>query len=129
MTTRTDGGVRTEVRSLSTERGVAVGFRVTEHPILADQDSGPAAWTTIMIDGKEAPARLGEPIAAALLASGRRVLRHTPKLGEPRGVYCAIGLCTDCIMTVNGQPNVRTCVTLVEPGMRVETQIGHGSRE
>ncbi len=45
---------------------------------------------------------------------------------EPRGLFCAIGRCTDCVMTVDGVPNVRTCVTLVEGGMSIETQRGLG---
>ena len=41
---------------------------------------------------------------------------------NPRGVFCGIGQCTDCVMVVNGQPNTRTCVTKVEEGMVIETQ-------
>ena len=68
----------------------------------------------------------GEPIAAALLAGGIRVFRHTHKKGEPRGVFCGIGRCTDCMMTVDGVPNVRTCVTPAREGMVIETQRGLG---
>ena len=46
--------------------------------------------------------------------------------GYPRGIFCGIGRCTDCVMTVDGQPNVRTCVTPVRAGMKVETQQGLG---
>jgi predicted molibdopterin-dependent oxidoreductase YjgC len=81
---------------------------------------------TIFFDGKEIPAKSGEPIAAALLAAGVRRLRETAKRGFPRGIYCGIGRCTDCVMVVDGQPNVRTCVTPARPGMRVETQKGLG---
>lgn len=69
-------------------------------------------------------AREGEPIAMALTAAGIRVFRTTEKLHEPRGVYCSMGRCSDCMMIVDGQPNVRTCVTLVKDGMRVEVQHG-----
>ncbi|MHB8947330.1 MAG: (2Fe-2S)-binding protein, partial [Bacillota bacterium] len=48
-----------------------------------------------------------------------------PRTG-PRGLFCAIGRCTDCVMTVDGVPNVRTCVTPVREGLRVETQRGLG---
>ena len=47
----------------------------------------------------------------ALLAAGRRTFRRTTQRNEPRGVFCALGRCTDCVMIVDGQPNVRTCVT------------------
>jgi len=64
-------------------------------------------------------ARGGEPIAAALAAAGTRVSRLSAHTGEPRGVFCALGRCTDCVMTVDGVPNVRTCVTPVRDGMRL----------
>lgn len=63
----------------------------------------------------------GEPIAVALWAQGIRVLRVTSVRAEPRGIFCALGRCTDCVMTVDGRPNVRTCVTAVSEGMRIET--------
>jgi predicted molibdopterin-dependent oxidoreductase YjgC len=78
--------------------------------------------------GKKLTAKRGEMIAAALLANGIRIHRYTAKNHEPRGIYCGIGQCTDCVMTVNGNPNVRTCVTPVEDGMVIETQQGYGKQ-
>jgi predicted molibdopterin-dependent oxidoreductase YjgC len=75
---------------------------------------------TILVDGVPLPAYEGETIAGALLASGRRAWRHT-RHGQPRGLYCGIGLCFDCLVTVNGTPNVRACLTPVGTGMVVET--------
>jgi aerobic-type carbon monoxide dehydrogenase small subunit (CoxS/CutS family) len=72
-------------------------------------------------------ARKGEVIAAELIASGKSYFRKTIKVHEPRGIYCGIGRCTDCVMTVNGVPNVRTCVTEVEEGMVIETQMEYGA--
>lgn len=82
----------------------------------------------ILIDGEELQAYEGETIAAALLAAGRRILRRT-STGEPRGVYCGMGVCFDCVMTVNGTPNTRACQTRVEAGMTVRTQVGDGEWE
>lgn len=82
-----------------------------------------------MIDGKKIEAREGETIAAALIAAGVKVFRYTVKRDEPRSLFCAIGRCTDCVMVVNNRPNVRTCVTLVENGMKIETQKGLGKRQ
>lgn len=81
----------------------------------------------IMVDGESVRAFEGESVAAALLAAGKRALRTTAHGGEPRGLYCAIGLCFDCRMVVDGQPNVRTCQTPVRAGMRVESQHGEGT--
>ena len=71
-------------------------------------------------------ARQGDTIASALMDNGIRVFRHTAKRHEPRGLFCAIGQCTDCVMIVDGTPNVRTCITQVRSGMKVQTQDGVG---
>jgi predicted molibdopterin-dependent oxidoreductase YjgC len=97
--------------------------RVTQHPIL---DIPPAEEFTITVDGREVTAREGETVAAVLLANGIRTFRHTAKRGEPRGIFCGIGQCNDCVVVVNGRPNVRSCVTPLEEGMAVETQKGLG---
>jgi predicted molibdopterin-dependent oxidoreductase YjgC len=73
----------------------------------------------IEVDGQPLEARAGETIATALLAQGRRTLRHTRLKGKPRGLFCAMGICFDCIVTVNGQNSVRACMATVEPGLRV----------
>ena len=99
-------------------------MRIHEHPVL--DEAAPSDVVTITVDGQPILALDGEPIAAALLAAGIRVLRHTARTKEPRGVFCALGRCTDCRMIVNGTPNVRTCVTPVEAGMAIRTQDGLG---
>ena len=99
-------------------------MRVSNHPILgpANQDQS----VLITVDGRPVRALPGEPIASALLAAGIRTFRHTARRDEPRGLFCGIGRCTDCVMIVDGQPNVRTCVTPVHDGMVIETQHGRG---
>ena len=99
-------------------------MRIVDHPILGKLK--PRKEVTIEVDGKKIPAYEGEPIAAALMAQGIKVFRTTSKYNQPRGVFCAIGRCTDCMMTVNGLPNVRTCITLVKDGMKIVTQRGLG---
>jgi len=94
-------------------------MRIATHPILGEARCG--IGVSIEVDGVSIEAIEGEPIAAALMAAGCMVLRRTPRSGSPRGVFCAVGRCTDCVMTVNGIANVRTCVTPVEAGMRIET--------
>jgi predicted molibdopterin-dependent oxidoreductase YjgC len=81
----------------------------------------------IVVDGLPVMAFEGESVAAALLASGRRTLRTTARFHEPRGMYCGIGVCFDCVMTVDGRPNVRACQTAVRAGMQIESQQGDGS--
>lgn len=96
--------------------------RIKDHPILGKQPAG--NMVKIIVDGQTIPARKGEMIAAALLANNIIVHRYTVKRKESRGVFCGIGQCTDCVMKVNGKPNVRTCVTPVAEGMIIETQYG-----
>lgn len=96
--------------------------RVKKHPILEKQNS--VKRVEIEVDGLKIKARKGEMIAAALYAHGIRKNRYTVKRKEPRGIFCGIGQCTDCVMIVNGQPNVRTCITPVEEGMVIKTQRG-----
>jgi sarcosine oxidase subunit alpha len=83
----------------------------------------------IEVDGEKMVAYQGETIGAALLAAGRRTLRFTNKLEQPRGLYCGIGLCQECRMTVNGIPNTQACQTLATPGCRIETQKSFKNRE
>jgi len=73
----------------------------------------------IVVDGVAVPAFEGESVAAALLAAGRRALRSTPGRAEPRGMYCGIGLCFECVLPIDGQPAVRACQTPVRDGMRI----------
>jgi aerobic-type carbon monoxide dehydrogenase small subunit (CoxS/CutS family) len=68
----------------------------------------------------------GESVAAALLAAGQRTLRKTPRREESRGLFCGMGICYDCVVCIDGQPNRQACLTPVTDGMRVEVQIGHG---
>ncbi|HEV3260220.1 MAG TPA: (2Fe-2S)-binding protein [Gemmataceae bacterium] len=83
----------------------------------------------LTFDGEELQAFMGQTVAAALLATGRRAWRYTSRCGEPRGLFCGMGICFDCLVRVDGRPNERACQTPVAEGMRIETQHGAGSRE
>lgn len=96
--------------------------RIEEHPILGKIEKG--RIVKFLFDGKEYEGHEGEPISVALKEAGIMVHRYTKKEHSPRGIFCAIGRCTDCVMIVNGNPNVRTCVTPLEEGMDVKTQYG-----
>lgn len=69
-------------------------------------------------DGQRIEARPGETIAAALLAAGRRTLRHSARLREPRGLYCVMGVCWECAVLAGGR-TVRACVEPAAPGLQV----------
>ena len=96
---------------------------VAAHPIVDYPERERVSFT---FDGRPMTGRAGAPIAAALLENGVRTFRHTHREGEPRSLFCGIGQCNDCVVVVNGQPNVRSCVTALEAGMVIETQEGFG---
>ncbi|WP_018350677.1 2Fe-2S iron-sulfur cluster-binding protein [Longispora albida] len=76
---------------------------------------------TITVDGQSRPARAGESVAAALIADGRAAWRETRTGGKPRGVFCGIGACFDCLVTVNGETDVRACLRQVCDGDEITT--------
>lgn len=98
-------------------------MRISEHPILEFQRG---EKVTFFFNGRQVEGFAGETIAAALHAAGVRILRYSPNLHRPRGLFCAIGNCSSCLMVVNGEPNVRICVERLEAGMKVDTQEGKG---
>lgn len=77
-------------------------------------------------DGRPVTAEAGQSIAAALLAAGVRSWRTTRLEGAPRGLFCGIGVCFDCLVEVDGRPGIRACLTEVRDGDRVTTQEGPG---
>lgn len=93
--------------------------RILTHPILGDAPHEQVVAFTF--DGQEMCGYAGEPIAAALMAHGIRVLRRSERNGQPRGIYCGIGHCYECRVTVDGTPGMRACITPVREGIRVES--------
>ena len=77
---------------------------------------------TISVDGTPTEGRPGQTIAGVLLTSGRSVWRRTSRGSAPRGLFCGIGVCFDCLVTVNGDRDVRACQRRASDGDVVETQ-------
>jgi predicted molibdopterin-dependent oxidoreductase YjgC len=84
----------------------------------------PAAGVRITIDGEPFVARAGDSVAATLLAAGRSAFRTTPVTGAPRGPFCMMGACFDCLVVIDGRANQQSCLIQVADGMRVERQRG-----
>ena len=102
-------------------------MRIERHPILDIPEN--REKVTIYVNGEPIEAVKGDVVVAALLAAGYKTFRKTPKYHRPRGIFCAIGRCTDCALTINGVPNVRSCVTPVEDGMQIMIRDGLGTWE
>lgn len=75
---------------------------------------------TITLDGAPITARPGQTIAAALIDNGVRSWRTTRNDRRPRGVFCGIGVCYDCLLTIDGQPNQRACLAPAFDGTACE---------
>jgi len=95
-------------------------MRIKEHPILSFDRKKQIHFT---FNGKDLVGYEGDTIAAALHDNGVMHFSNSIKLKRPRGFYCAIGNCGSCNMTVNGTPNVKTCLTHLVEGMIVESEV------
>lgn len=91
----------------------------TVHPSFAGQDE----VCRIFFDGDPIETRRGVSVAAALLAAGISDFRSTPVDRVSRGPYCMMGICFDCLVVIDGQPNRQSCMTTVVPDMRIERQM------
>jgi predicted molibdopterin-dependent oxidoreductase YjgC len=89
--------------------------------------SPPRAGTvSFRFDGRAMTAPAGSTIAAALLGNGVLAWRTTRRRGEPRGLFCGIGYCHDCLVDVNGRPAVRACQEPVGDGDDVRPSRSRG---
>lgn len=77
-------------------------------------------------DGRDVRFQPGQSVGAALVAAGVRSWRTTRQQARPRGIFCGIGVCFDCLVTVDGRRNVRACVLMAREGMEVRSQDGGG---
>jgi sarcosine oxidase subunit alpha len=82
---------------------------------------------SLTVDGKAIRARPGDTVAAAMLAAGFERNRTTPVSGAPRAPYCLMGVCFECLVTIDGVGSRQACLVPVREGMKVESQ--HGRRE
>ena len=98
-------------------------MRIEKHPILTFETKEELHF---IFDGKPLTGYKGDTIQSALHACGIKKLSESIEHHRPRGFYCAIGNCASCDMTVNGKSNVRTCITMLENNMVIESQKGKG---
>lgn len=80
--------------------------------------------TRITVDGASVVAAADDSVAAAVLAAGVTSTRRAPVSGAARAPYCMMGVCFECLMTIDGQPNRQACMVRVKNGMTVETGSG-----
>src|SRR5579862_333314 len=95
--------------------GSSTGLRIND-PALTS-----SAAASFIFNGATCTGLEGESIAAALMAAGIATFGHR-KDGAPRGLWCGVGVCQECLVNVDGKPSVRACMTTLNAGMTVTTQ-------
>lgn len=85
---------------------------------LAQRENG-TARVAVRFEGRAIAAFEGDNLAAVLLGAGEVVLRHSPVSGAPRGAFCMMGVCFDCLVEIDGIPGQQACMSLVRDGMDV----------
>jgi predicted molibdopterin-dependent oxidoreductase YjgC len=83
----------------------------------------------VLLNGEAIIVSDGQSVGALLLEVGQRITRTTRFASRPRGMFCGIGTCFDCLVTINGVTSQRACLTNVEEGMSIQTQQGAGTLE
>jgi predicted molibdopterin-dependent oxidoreductase YjgC len=77
-------------------------------------------WVEILVNNKPVRSRRGESLASALLAAGYKVFRHTHQDDFPRGIYCGMGECFECLVQIDQGHRVRACMTKVKEGLSLK---------
>ncbi|WP_028957456.1 (2Fe-2S)-binding protein [Sulfitobacter sp. 20_GPM-1509m] len=84
----------------------------------------PIKTITIIVDGAKVKAGFNDTVAVALLDAGISRFRISQETSAPRGLYCGMGVCFDCLVTIDGEGNQQACLTQVREGMVVTTGTG-----
>ncbi|GAB3155534.1 hypothetical protein GCM10027290_51850 [Micromonospora sonneratiae] len=95
-----------------------------DRQLLPDDQQSLSDGPHFLFDGRRITTDGQRSIAAALLDAGIRSWRTTRFQGRPRGVFCGIGVCFDCLVRVNGVPGQRACLVVANPGDVVDSQDG-----
>lgn len=85
--------------------------------------------TSFSFDGQPVDFQPGQTIGGALMAAGIVSWRSTRIEGRPRGLFCGIGVCFDCLLTVDDHPNQRACLTIARGRMQISSQEGTGQHD
>lgn len=84
----------------------------------------PKDLVTIVVDGREFDVDATASVAAALLGAGMTTVRRSVVTDQPRGPYCLMGICFECLVTIDGVQNRQACMVPVRDGMTISSQRG-----
>ena len=93
-------------------------------PFIRLDPPAPGAGAELFFEGRPLRFRAGETVAGALMAAGITTFRETPVSGAGRGPWCLMGVCFDCLVSIDGRENQRACMVPARAGMQVRRQIG-----
>ncbi len=79
---------------------------------------------TVNIEGEDVQVPKGETVAATVLVYNLGYTRTSPLSGKPRAPFCLMGVCFECLMEIDGLPNVQACQIEVAEGMKIRRQRG-----
>lgn len=82
--------------------------------------STPAQRITVNLNAAPVETEAGQSVAAVLMGEGIKAWRTTRHEGKPRGLFCGIGACYDCLITIDGEPNQRACMVQACDSMNIE---------
>ncbi len=85
-----------------------------------DNVSGAPETFTVSFDGRPMRTTAGQSVGSALVGNGITAWRATRRNARPRGLFCGIGVCFDCLVAVDGVPNQRACLVEVRDGMEIK---------
>jgi predicted molibdopterin-dependent oxidoreductase YjgC len=97
---------------------------MSETPAFKTLSGSAASRVEIFFDGRPLQVPAGQSVAAALLVGGVQIFRETPVSAAPRGPYCMMGVCFECLLEIDGLQNRQACLTTVREGMKIRTQMG-----
>ena len=102
---------------MTSSEGSAHSFRIDDKNVKRGKE------VSLLIDDKRVTAHEGESVASVMMLEDKVAMRTTIE-GQPRGVFCGMGVCFDCLVVIDDVPNTRACMTWVKEGMKVKTQKG-----
>ena len=85
--------------------------------------SASAETVVVHVDGIRVEADVGDSVAAVQLLCGKSASQVNRPTGQIRGPYCLMGVCFECLVTVDGIPDRQSCMIAVRDGMQIETQL------
>lgn len=84
--------------------------------------STPSKTVTVTVNNQTVTAPEGQSVWATMALAGEVTTRKAPLSGEDRSAFCAMGVCFECLVQIDGTPNQQACLRRVSEGMNIQSQ-------